>query len=222
MSIVEKTLYKYEELNDRAKQRARECYLEGGLDYSWWEFCYDDFARVAEILGIDLSQRAVPLMNGKCRYEPEIYFSGFYHQGSGSSFCGTYGYAKGAVAKIKEYAPQDSELHCIAQGLQDVQRRHFYRLIADITSVSDYYIRVEVEDITSVSDYYIRVEVEDSENRYRDIGDAEDDVRGLMNDFNDWMFKCLQDEYEYLTSDEAVEESIIDNEYEFDEYGNWV
>ena len=207
MRTVEKTLYKYEELSDRAKQKARECYLEGGLDYSWWEYSYEDFARVAEILGITLSQRSVPLMNGKCRYEPEIYFSGFHHQGSGSSFVGTYGYAKGAVAKIKKYAPQDEELHRIAQGLQDVQRRHFYRLTADITSARDHYIRVEVED---------------SENRYRDIGDAEDDVRGLMNDFNDWMFKCLQDEYEYLTSDEAVEESIVANEYEFDAYGNWV
>jgi len=205
MRTVEKTLYKYEELSDRAKQKARECYLEGGLDYSWWEDSYEDFARVAEILGITLSQRSVPLMSGKCRYEPEIYFSGFYHQGSGSSFFGTYGYAKGAVAKIKKYAPQDEELHRIAQGLQDVQRRHFYRLTADITSVRDHYIRVEVVD---------------SENPYRDIGDAEDDVRELMNDFNDWMFKRLQDEYEYLTSDEAVEESIIANEYEFDEEGN--
>ena len=207
MRTVEKTLYKYEELSDRAKQRARECYLEGGLDYSWWEYLYEDFARVAEILGITLSQRSVPLMNGKCRYEPEIYFSGFYHQGSGSSFCGTYGYAKGAVAKIKKYAPQDEELHRIAQGLQDVQRRHFYRLTADITSVRDHYIRVEVGD---------------SESPYRDIGDAEEDVRELMNDFNGWMFKCLRDEYEYLTSDEAVEESIVANEYEFDEYGNVV
>lgn len=207
MRIAKKTLYKYEELSDRAKQRARECYLEGGLDYSWWEYLYEDFARVAEILGISLSEKPVPLMNGKCRYEPEIYFSGFYHQGSGSSFCGTYGYAKGAVAKIKKYAPQDEELHRIAQGLQDVQRRHFYRLTADMTSVRDHCLRVEVGD---------------SENPYRDIGDAEDDVRELMNDFNDWMFKCLQDEYEYLTSDEAVEESIVANEYEFDEYGNWV
>lgn len=205
MRVIEKTLYKYEELSDAAQERARDWYRQGGLGYDWWEFCYEDFARVAEILGIDLSQRAVLLMNGKCRYEPEIYFSGFYHQGSGSSFCGTYGYAKGAVVKIKEYAPQDEELHRIAQGLQDVQRRHFYRLIADITSVHDNYIRVEVED---------------SENRYRDIGDAEDDVRGLMNDFNDWMFKHLQDEYEYLTSDEAVAESLITNEYEFDEEGN--
>ena len=205
MRVIEKTLYKYEELSDTAKQQAREWYLEGGLSDDWWEYCYDDFARVAEILGIDLSQRAVPLMNGKCRYEPEIYFSGFYHQGSGSSFCGTYGYAKGAVAKIKEYAPQDEELHQIAQALQDVQRSHFYRLVADISSVRDYYIRVEVYD---------------SANQYRNIGDAEDDVRGLMNDFNDWMFKRLQDEYEYLTSDEAVAESLIANEYEFDEEGN--
>lgn len=207
MRIIETKVYKYEELSDSAKERAREWYLEGGLCYDWWDFCYEDFCRVAEILGIDLSQKAVPLMNGKCRYEPEIYFTGFYCQGSGSSFVGTYRYAKGAVGKIKEYAPKDEELHSIAYGLQEVQRRHFYRLVADITSVRDYYIRVEVYD---------------PDDRYRDIGGAEDEVRTLMNDFNDWMFKRLQDEYEYLTSDEEVAESIIVNEYEFDEDGRRV
>ena len=200
MRIVETKVYKYEELSDSAKERAREWYLEGGLCYDWWDFGYEDFCRVAEILGIEISTRR----DGKT---PEIYFTGFYHQGSGSSFVGTYGYAKGAVAKIKKYAPQDEALHRIAQGLQDVQRRHFYRLTADITSLRDHCIRVEVDD---------------SENCYRDIGDAEDDVRGLMNDFNEWMFKRLQDEYEYLTSDEAVAESIVANEYEFDEDGNLV
>ena len=207
MRTIETVVYKYDELSESAQQKAREWYLEGGLDYPWWDFSYEDFARVAEILGIDLSQKPIPLMNGKYRYEPEIYFTGFCHQGSGSSFVGTYGYAKGAVAKIKAYAPQDEELHRIAQGLQEVQRRHFYRLTADISSLRDHYIRVEVED---------------SENCYRDIGCAEDEVRELMNDFNDWMFKRLQDEYEYLTSDEVVAESIVANEYEFDEDGNWV
>ena len=207
MRTIETVVYKYDELSESAQQTAREWYLEGGLDYFWWDFSYEDFARVAEILGIDLSQKPIPLMNGKHRYEPEIYFTGFYSQGSGSSFVGTYSYAKGAVAKIKAYAPQDEELHRIAQALQDIQRKHFYRLTADITSVRDHYIRVEVND---------------SENCYRDIGDAENDVRGLMNDFNNWMFKRLEDEYEYLTSDEAVAESIIANEYEFDEDGNWV
>lgn len=205
MRVIEKTLYKYEELSDSAQEKARDWYRQCGLDYDWWGSSYEDFASVAEILGIELSQKPVPLMNGKCRYEPEIYFTGFYHQGSGSSFCGTYSYAKGAVGKIKKYAPKDEELHRIAYGLQEAQRRHFYRLVAEITSVRDHYIRVEVED---------------SENRYRDIGDAEGEVRDLMNDFNDWMFKRLQDEYEYLASDEVVEEAIIANEYEFDERGN--
>ena len=207
MRTIETVVYKYDELSEHAQQKAREWYLESGLDYSWWDYSYEDFARVAEILGVDLSQRPIPLMNGKCRYEPEIYFSGFYHQGSGSSFVGTYSYAKGAVAKIKAYAPQDEELHRIAQALQDLQRKHFYRLEARITSRRD----------TAIS-----VDVSDREDLYKDVGDAESELADLMNDFNDWMYYRLRDEYEYLTSDEAVAESIVANEYEFDEDGNWV
>ena len=207
MRMIETAVYKYDELSERAQQKAREQYLEGGLDYSWWDYSYEDFARVAEILGIDLSQKPIPLMNGKYRYEPEIYFTGFYHQGSGSSFVGTYSYAKGAVAKIKAHAPQDEGLHRIAQALQDLQRKHFYRLEARITSRRDATISVDVSD---------------REDPYKDVGDAESELSDLMNDFNDWMYCRLRDEYEYLTSDEVVEESIIANEYEFDEDGNWL
>ncbi len=200
MRIVETKVYKYEELSDSAKERAREWYLENGLCYDWWDDSYEDFCRVAEILGIEISTRR----DGKT---PEIYFTGFYCQGSGSSFNGTYRYAKGAVAKIKQYAPQDEELHRIAESLQAVQSRHFYKLRASIKTRRDDSIRVEVWH---------------GDDQYRDIGNAEDKVRDLMNDFNDWMFKRLQDEYEYLTSDEQVAESIIANEYEFDEDGKWV
>ena len=89
MRTIETAVYKYDELSERAQQKAREWYLEDGLDYSWWDYSYEDVARVADILGIDLSLKAIPLMNGKCRYEPEIYFTGVYSQGSGSSFVGT-------------------------------------------------------------------------------------------------------------------------------------
>lgn len=34
------------------------------------------------------------------------------------------------------------------------------------------------------------------------------------------LYKSLEKEYEYLNSDEAVDESLIVNEYEFDEDGN--
>lgn len=198
MRTIEKTLYMYDELSDAAKANAREWYLEGGLDYEWWDGCYEDFVRIGEMLGIEFSTR------GRSK-GPEIYFTGFYTQGAGSSFVGTYRYAKGALKKIKEYAPQDEELHRIAKALQGVQSRYFYKLIANIESVRDHTIRVSVE-------HY--------DDPYRDIGDAEGEIRDLMNDFNDWMFRCLEREYEWLTSDEQVEESILINEYEFDEYGN--
>lgn len=199
MRTIETVVYKYDELSESAQQKAREWYLEDGLDYSWWDFSYEDFARVAEIIGIDISCR-----QGR---GAEIYFTDFYSQGSGSSFCGTYRYAKGAVDKIKKYAPQDEELHRIAQALQDLQRKHFYRLEARITSRRDAAISVDVSD---------------REDPYKDVGDAEGELTDLMNDFNHWMYYRLRDEYEYLTSDEAVAESIIANEYEFDEDGNWV
>jgi hypothetical protein len=197
MSTIETVVYQYDELSDSAKEKAREWYLKDGLDYDWWDFCYEDFVRVADILGIEFSTR-----RGSKR--PEIYFTGFYCQGSASSFVGTYRYAKGTLAKIKKYAPQDEELHRIAKALQYVQSRHFYKLVARVESVRDHLIRVSVED----ADY-----------PYRDIGDAEGAINDLMNDFNDWMFKTLEREYEWLTSDEVVEENIRANEYEFDEYG---
>lgn len=204
MRTIETVVYRYDELSDkakqRAKQRAREWYLEDGLSYDWWDACYEDFVRVGEILGIEFSTRR----GGKT---PEIYFNGFYSQGSGSAFDGTYRYAKGAVAKIKTYSPEDEELHRIAQALQDIQQQHFYRLGAQISSYRD----------SSIS-----VDVYDREDRWKDIGDAERDIKDLMNDFNHWMYCRLRDECEYLTSDEVVEESIVANEYEFDEEGNWI
>ena len=41
-------------------------------------------------------------------------------------------------------------------------------------------------------------------------------VRGLCKD----LYRDLEKEYDHLTSDESVKETLIDNDYEFDEDGN--
>lgn len=203
MRTIETKIYQFDELEDRAKERARDWYRQFIFTESnHWEFVFDDAARVADILGIDLRQRPVKLMNGSTRYDPCIYFSGFWSQGDGACFEGTYRYAKGAAKKIREYAPQDERLHRIADELQAVQRRNFYRLIASMSHHG-----------------HMSVEVEDSEDRYRDIGSAEEDIRDLMRSFADWIYRQLEKEYEYQTSDEAVDEAITANEYEFTEDG---
>ena len=126
----------------------------------------------------------------------------------GTCFEGTYRYAKGATKKIRGYAPQDKELHRIADELQAVQRKHFYHLTASMNHSGHYY-----------HSGCMSVDVEHSEDRYRDISDAEDEIKQLMRDFADWIYESLSDEYEYQTSDSAVEEAIRANEYEFDEDG---
>lgn len=206
--VIEKTIYKYDELSDAAKEKARE----------WWVRCddgdvsavYEDAARMGALMGIDLFTRPVKLMGGGTRYDPCIYYSGFWSQGDGACFEGTYRYQKGGAKAVEEECGgQDKELIRIAQGLQDVQRKNFYRLRASTVQCGHY----QHSGCMSVS-------VEDCENLYRDLGDAEDTVTQLLRDFADWIYARLEAEYDYRTSDAVVEENIRANEYEFDEHGS--
>ena len=40
-----------------------------------------------------------------------------------------------------------------------------------------------------------------------------------MRDFADWIYKGIEEDYDYQTSDEAINESLSNGEYEFDEEG---
>ena len=205
MRVIEKEIFKYEELDDRAKDKAKDWYRQFVFNDSCdWEFVFEDAVQAADILGINIDHR-------RGSREPAIYFSGFWSQGDGACFEGSYRYAKGATKKIREYAPQDTELHRIADELQSIQRRNFYKLCARMTH-SGRYSHSGCMD-ASVWHY---------DDQYRDIGDAEDDIAQLMRDFADWIYDQLEKEYEYQCSDNVVEESIIANEYEFDEDGDRV
>ena len=209
MRVVETKVYTYDELDDAAKAKAREWYA--GLvfsDNNDWDHVFDDAVRMAETLGIDIDTKSVKLMGGGTRLEHVIYFSGFWSQGDGACFEGSYRYKKGAAKAIREEAPEDKELHRIADALQAVQRRHFYKLRAT-TSHRGHYCHSGC----------MSVDVEHDDDCYRDIGDAEDDIAQLMRDFADWIYDQLQKEYDYQMSDEQVAESIIANEYEFTEDG---
>jgi len=46
--------YKFDELSDKAKQRALDWWRQGALDYDWWESIYEDAALVGiKITGFD-------------------------------------------------------------------------------------------------------------------------------------------------------------------------
>lgn len=218
-------LFQFDELSDRAKEVAREWYRQASLDYEWWDSVYEDAIRMAEIIGIEIDYRHhSPNRPGAKGYkEPKIWFSGFSCQGDGACWEGSYRYAAGALKKLEEEAPafykdeagarqpipSNVELHRIAKALQDVQRRHFYKLEARSTHRGHYN-----------HSGCMSIEVAHTEDLYRDLGDAEDEVKEALRDFADWVYRRLEEEYSWLTSDEQVDESIRSNEYTFDGGGN--
>ena len=209
IKLTEKTVYTFDELSDEAKENARNWWREcEEQDWQGGEFVIDDASTVARIIGIEFDTRPVKLMGGGTRNDPTVYWSGFYSQGDGACFEGSYSYAKGASKAIREYAPQDTTLHAIADGLQKVQKCHFYSLAARMTHRGGYY-----------HSGYMSVDVEDNRDSYRDIRESEDLIKDLMCDFADWIYSRLQDEYEYTMSAENVDEAIRINGYEFDENG---
>ncbi|MGM5030053.1 antitoxin of toxin-antitoxin stability system [Tardiphaga sp. 862_B3_N4_1] len=203
--IIETTLYRLDELSDDAKDKARAWYREGAFDYDWFEFVYDDFERVSEILGLRLKTRAVRLYGGGVRHKPCIWFQGFWSQGDGACFETFYSYRKEAPRRIREHAPQDTELYRIADALQAIQQRNFYQLHAEASHSGHYY-----------HEYCMSISAERDSATWQDMtADAEDTVLEAMRDLARWLYRQLEIEYEHQTSDAVVDESIEAMDYTF-------
>jgi hypothetical protein len=202
------TVYKFEELSDTAKEKAREWWREGALDHEWWEHIYDDAARMGEIIGINIDNET----SGRARAggRPRINFE---TNPDGARFEGSYRYRKGSVAAIKKEAPQDKDLHEIAEALARVQKKYFYDLEASIR-----YGRGHDEH---PSNTFITVEPGSwGLDRGMQVSEADDEeIQDILRDFMYWISRQLSREAEWILSDEQVDESIIANEYEFTEDG---
>jgi hypothetical protein len=203
--IIETTVYQFHELSDGAKEQARAWYREGACDDDWHDFVLEDFATIGEILGVSLKTHNVRLMGGGTRAKPCIWFRGFWSQGDGACFEGSYGHRKGATLAIRAHAPTDATLHRIADTLQALQRRNFYQLQADVTHRGHY-----------THEYCMVIAVErDSPVGQGMTGDAEDILTEALRDLARWLYRQLEREYEYQTSDEVIDETITANTYTF-------
>jgi len=208
------TLYQFDELSDRAKEKARDWFRQYVFtDSNDWEHVYEDAAEIGEILGIDLRQRRAELYGGGFRYEPSIYFSGFWSQGDGACFEGVYTYKPGMLKALRAHIGGESEgdktLINIATRLQALQRKNFYRLEARMKHSGHYYHSGCMSVDVSLKD----------ESRWPD-DESELELKTIMRDFADWIYHQLEREQEYQSSDEQVDENIKINEYTFDEDGN--
>jgi len=72
-------VYSFDELSDKAKNKAMEDYA-ANLGFSFYAECIiEDAKTIGELMGIDIDN---------------VYYSGFYSQGDGAMFTGGYGYKR--------------------------------------------------------------------------------------------------------------------------------
>ena len=175
------------------------------VGHDWWDSTCDYFSHICEIMGIDLDNN-----------EPS--FSGFWSQGDGASWTGTYS-AIGkkmeptydiAPTKIREHAPKDEELHRIADELC-LLARIYHPTYAAVHRRGNY--------CHSHTMYVNEWEYIDEEIGFDGVDDAIAELieETLLTQFRalaDWLYRDLDKEYYYLTSDEAVIDTLEANEIE--------
>ena len=178
--------------------------------HDWWDSVYDDFHQICEVMGIELDK------NEPC-------FSGFWSQGDGASWTGRYraqalslntrsGYTPTydlAPAKIREYCG-DEEIHRIADELC-LLCRIYGPVYAKVSRHSSHYAHSNTMQIGEW-EYYDDLDMDEVDSDILDH--IEQTLICLFTDLADWLYSSLEREHEYLTSDEAVIESLEANEIE--------
>lgn len=230
----EKTEFTFAELDDRAKERAREWFRQNYPDNDWWDCVYDDADKVAAMLGASIDTKAVRLMGGGTRHDPAIYFSGFWSQGDGACFDGDWQPVDDPTRILDEvlaHAPQDERLHEIALDLAVLSERcnalipgawarvrhsgHYSH--SGCTAIEfDLPTPDHVLDENDLQMMVWNALVTAARLDYDSFNEA---ITSALRSLMDWIYRQLQAEYDYLTSDEAIDGLIGANDYLFDEGG---
>lgn len=196
MRVIEKMVYQYAELNDKAKEKARDWYRECVAQD--WEPDLGDAATCLGFLGFTVDTDT----SGRI----DIGYSIGYTQSDFANFAGNWKAEDVDMAGLQEYAPVDEKLKAMCV-------RAMTMLLTWPTSCG--YIGREARGGTFVDWADERPDGGSNDELF-------DSLKGLAADACSWLYDQLRTEYEFRTSEEQLTEGIEANEYEFDEDGKLV
>lgn len=167
----------------------------------WWDSVYEYFDEECKEQGIDIEKRA------RSR-QPAIYFSGFWSQGDGACFEGRVGdwpkflTAAGKPELIALYQKFDERL-----TLSWTHRGHYYH--EQCTSFSsDLYVPNPYDEETEPLQHDAWDVAYEEGNLFENLEEGFIEfVRGRMRA----LYRTLENEYDYLTSDETVAEYLLEH-----------
>lgn len=208
---IEKTVYTFDELDERAKDRAIQKYREMSAHDAIHKHIYEDAKTCFEFCGFaDL----------------EIQYSGFSCQGDGASFVGTWSAADVKPGQLKQHAPQDEELAALDDEFAALKAR-YPSMTATITRTDSHYchehtVTAEAACYNEDNDPINGFVYESPHWKLMETAGlvVADEFEELARRCMRWIYKQLEKEYDYQTSDEHIIDMIEANEMEFDENGD--
>ncbi len=212
---LETTVYQFSELSESAKEKARDWMREH--EQQDFEPEMEAYETAARLLGIDLmvgkTRKSRKNPNELIHYQANtILYSGFSSQGDGASFTGTYTFKPGLTEVVRGEFPKDTELHAIADALQVFQCRMVY------DGNREWEGKITQNDGRYCHKYTMSAEVYDAEGEEMDAKLSKAFTE-IMRDFAQWIYDGLEADYDWRLSDEAIDETIEANDYEFTEEG---
>ncbi len=191
--------YSWDELSDQAKRKAIDNNRDINIDNTYW---HDDI----------INDATEDLYNDGIEYV-EILYSGFHSQGDGASFTGRVRDPKKWLKVIGMENIPEEVADLVYARIDRRTSRYYHELTVDL------HFEFETDDPT-VTCYPFGPEIPmeyDLDEIQREIEEKGDKwIKSTCRK----IYSDLEKEYESLTSDDAVEDALIANDYEYDEDGN--
>ena len=198
MKTIETNVYTLSELSAAAKEKAREWYRNASAsDNDGAEYVIEDAKSLFAGCGIEIDR---------------VYYRGFWSQGDGACFEGTWRASDVKPGAVREYAPKDEEAQRIAREFERIAT--LFPLASFTVKHSGYYYHKHCTDFT----FYFP-DADGNETDAPGANDAEEALTEAAKDAMRWIYASLESDYEWRNSDEQVDEMIEANEYTFTESG---
>ena len=220
------TVFKFDELTDIAKQRAITDYCEHGMHHEWWDDVHASAIADGIERGFDIE---------------DIRFSGFWSQGDGASWTGTVRADTFLDYHLKEDDPDHARYIVLRELIRDgwieprlEVRTGSFHYCHSGTMVVEWELgsSMPVAPYTDDEGYQCTISTEHSILHGANVDQLakgiewealceslEDWVKREVRAYADGIYKNLQTEYDWLTSEEQIADMAEANDWRFDEDG---
>ena len=216
---VEITLYQFDELSDKAKEKAANYYIEHWMTDDWYQCTIDYMKEDGLKYGFNIK---------------DIRFTGFYSQGDGASWCGAVNVRDWIKSKNSDYQEQATTqiiLALIEEGwvaevvLVSFGNHHYcHEYTMDITEIAVH--EPEDEAIKMESGMFKGASAKELCHIVGCAGgalyDMDKEIKEDVIAFARTIYRELEDDYEASIEDENIAANYNANEVLFDEAGRVV